>query len=83
MKSLIRRRSVVINGRKTSVTVEDAFWKSAKKIAKDHGTNLVDLISLIKVHHRSANLSSAIRVFVLEFYREGKLPSWASSSRRQ
>ena len=83
MKSLIRKHTVVINSRKTSITVEDAFWEALQEIATARGTSVANVISLIDAHHPNTNLSSAIRVTALEFYRDRKLPSWLRSGRHQ
>src|SRR6267154_2025152 len=83
MKSRIRKRAVVINGRKTSVSVEDAFWEPLKEIATARRTSVANVISLIEAHHQNTNRSSAIRVIVLEFYRDRKLPSWIRSGRHK
>ena len=69
MKSLVAKRSVILAGRKTSVSLEDAFWKAAKEIATGQGTTLSNLISSIDAERKHGNLSSAIRLFVLDFYR--------------
>jgi len=73
MISLVRRHSLVVNGRKTIVRLEDAFWEGLKEIASAHRTSVENLISLIEAHHADTNLSSAIRLTVLEFYRDGTL----------
>jgi predicted DNA-binding ribbon-helix-helix protein len=70
MKSLIIKRSIVIGGRKTSVSLEDAFWKSLRQIAHGRDETLSQLIASIDANRQFANLSSAIRLFVLEFYRD-------------
>ena len=64
----IRRRAVLIAGHRTSVSVEDAFWAAFKEIAAEDGTSLNRMITDID-EARSSNLSSAIRVFVLERLR--------------
>jgi len=69
VKSLVIKRSIVIKGRKTSVTLEDAFWKSLRGIADERGETLYQLISGIDANRKNANLSSALRIFVLEFYK--------------
>jgi predicted DNA-binding ribbon-helix-helix protein len=69
MKSLIVKRSIVIAGHKTSVSLEDAFWNAIKEIAIVRGTTLSNLISSIDAERERSNLSSAIRLFVLDFYR--------------
>jgi predicted DNA-binding ribbon-helix-helix protein len=69
MKSPVVKRSIVIAGHKTSVSLEDAFWKSLKEIAGKRGITLSDLVALIDTARRQGNLSSAIRLFVLDHYR--------------
>jgi len=83
MKSLIRKHSIVINGRAKSISIEDAFWEPLQEIATARGTSVANVISLIDAHHQNTNLSSAIRLTVLEFYRDQKLPSWISSGHHQ
>ena len=69
MKSSIVKRSIMIAGHKTSVSLEDAFWKGLKEIASSRDTSLSDLVAAIDSERRHNNLSSAIRLFVLDFYR--------------
>src|SRR5215469_3540138 len=69
MKSLVVKRSIVVAGHKTSVTIEDAFWNSMKEIASGRNITLSDLVTTIDSERRQGNLSSAIRLFVLDFYR--------------
>jgi predicted DNA-binding ribbon-helix-helix protein len=69
MKSLVKKRSVVIVGHKTSVSLEDAFWKSLKEIARERDMSSDEVISVIESERQHGNLSSAIRLFVLDFYR--------------
>jgi predicted DNA-binding ribbon-helix-helix protein len=68
MKSPIVKRSVVVAGHKTSVSLEDAFWNALKEIAGERQTKLSDLVALIASQRQHGNLSSAIRLFVLGFY---------------
>ena len=70
MKSSVVKRSVVLAGHKTSVSLEDAFWESLKEIAGSGNMSLSDLITAIDSGRHNGNLSSAIRLFVLNFYRE-------------
>jgi predicted DNA-binding ribbon-helix-helix protein len=70
MKSLVVKRSVVVAGHKTSVSLEDPFWKSLKEIATSREVSLSDLLAAIDSGRHHGNLSSAIRLFVLNFYRE-------------
>ena len=69
MKSPVVKRSVVIAGHKTSVSLEDAFWESLKEIAVQRQKSLSELIATINSERQHDNLSSAIRLFVLDFYR--------------
>jgi len=69
MKSPVVKRSIVIAGHKTSVSLEDAFWKALKEIAGAREITLSDLVASIDTDRRLGNLSSAIRLFVLDHYR--------------
>jgi len=69
MKSPVIKRSIVIAGHKTSVSLEDAFWKGLKEIAVGHDKTLSDLVAEIDTGRAHGNLSSAIRLFVLDHYR--------------
>jgi predicted DNA-binding ribbon-helix-helix protein len=69
MKSPVVKRSIVIAGHKTSVSLEDAFWKALKEIAGGRHMTLSDLVAVIDSKRQHGNLSSAIRLFVLDFYR--------------
>jgi predicted DNA-binding ribbon-helix-helix protein len=69
MKSPVVKRSIVIAGHKTSVSLEDAFWKGLKEIATSRDMTLSDLVATIDTDRRHGNLSSAIRLFVLDHYR--------------
>ena len=69
MKSSVVKRSIVIDGHKTSVSLEDAFWSDLKEIAHAQGATLSTLVAAIDKARQRANLSSAIRLFVLEYFR--------------
>ena len=69
MKSLVIKRSVVVAGHKTSVSLEDAFWKGLKEIAAERDVTLSELAGTIDAEREYGNLSSALRLFVLDFYR--------------
>jgi predicted DNA-binding ribbon-helix-helix protein len=75
MKSPVVKRSIVVAGHKTSVGIEDAFWKALKEIAADRSMTLSDLVSSIDAERRHGNLSSAIRVFVLDHFRNQTTPA--------
>ena len=63
------KRSVVVGGHKTSVSLEDAFWKGLKDIATRRGMTLSMQIDAIDSSRKTNNLSSAIRLFVLDHFR--------------
>jgi predicted DNA-binding ribbon-helix-helix protein len=64
------RRSIVRSGHKTSATLEDEFWEGLQEIAKEQGGTISQLIAKIDRERDLANLSSAIRMFVLRYYRD-------------
>ena len=70
MRSQVAKRSIVIAGHKTSVSIEAEFWNSLKEIARERGTTLGALVAAIDGNREHANLSSAIRLFVLGVYRD-------------
>jgi predicted DNA-binding ribbon-helix-helix protein len=73
MKSTIVKRSIVIDGHKTSVSLEDPFWTGLKTIAHAQQMTLSELVAKIDGTREQSNLSSAIRLFVLHHFRnEGK-----------
>lgn len=69
MKSKVVKRSIVIAGHKTSVSLEEAFWRGLKEIAVDRRMTLSDLVGAIDAERQHGNLSSAIRLFVLGHYQ--------------
>lgn len=69
MKSKVVKRSIVIAGHKTSVSLEDQFWESLKEIALENDKTLSDLVAEIDSGRAQGNLSSAIRLYVLDHVR--------------
>jgi predicted DNA-binding ribbon-helix-helix protein len=73
MSTTVVKRSIVIAGHRTSISLEDTFWKALKDIAKMRGETLSDIVAAIddarQDGNSNGNLSSAIRVFVLDHYR--------------
>ncbi len=61
----MKKRSVTISGHATSVTVEEPFWTELQSIAKAEGLPVNNLIAQIDEMALSSNLSSAIRIYVL------------------
>jgi predicted DNA-binding ribbon-helix-helix protein len=70
MKSPIIKRSVVIRGHKTSVSLEQPFWDAFRNIAESERISTSALLRKVDAERSQANLSSAIRVFVLRHVRE-------------
>ena len=77
MKSPIVKRTVRIHGHKTTVSVEDPFWSDLKKIAHTQHATISKVIADIDNARQHGNLSSAIRLFVLDQIRK---PSVAGAS---
>jgi len=69
MKSSIIKRSVNVNGHKTSISLEDAFWSEVKAIASEQHTTISELLTNIDRDRQASNLSSALRVFVLKHHQ--------------
>ena len=73
--STVKKRSVVIREHKTSISLEDGFWQSLKEIASSQKTAISELVNAIDSEREQTNLSSAIRLFVLNYYRMGAAPA--------
>jgi predicted DNA-binding ribbon-helix-helix protein len=69
MKSLVVKRSIVVHGHKTSVSLEDAFWQGLKEIALSQRTTLSNMVADIDARRQHGNLSSVIRLYVLDRLR--------------
>ena len=69
LNSAVKRRSTVIGGHKTSISLEDIFWASLREIARERATTVSKLIGLLDAARGVGNLSSTVRVFVLDHYR--------------
>lgn len=65
----VRKRSVMIGGHKTSVSLEDEFWDSIKEIAAEREQRLTELINVIAEGRDRSNLSSVLRLFALNHYK--------------
>jgi predicted DNA-binding ribbon-helix-helix protein len=64
------KRSIIIAGQRTSVSLEDNFREALREIARERGSTLSDLVASIKAQRRNGNLSSAMRLFVLNHVQE-------------
>jgi predicted DNA-binding ribbon-helix-helix protein len=69
-KSQVAKRSIILSGHKTSVSLEDPFWKGLKEIASKRNQTLSELVASIDTERQFGNLSSAVRLFVLNHYQE-------------
>ena len=79
MRSVVAKRSIVIDKHKTSVSLEDEFWQGLKEIAAERHLTLSELVSDIDSMRRQGNLSSALRLFVLSRYRDSAVTTDAAS----
>jgi predicted DNA-binding ribbon-helix-helix protein len=75
MDSTVKKRSIVIGRHKTSISLEDNFWTGLRQIARERATTASELIGMLDVERNGGNLSSAIRVFVLDHYRNYVTPN--------
>ena len=69
MPSPVLKRSVVLSGHKTSISLEEPFWQALREIATERGITTAALINSIASKRVEGNLSSALRVAVLEHFR--------------
>ena len=72
MKSAIIKRAIMIDGHKTSISLEDAFWSILMEIAHAEGATMSELVAKIDKTRKQGNLSSAVRLFVLDRVRNGQ-----------
>jgi predicted DNA-binding ribbon-helix-helix protein len=79
-KSLVIKRSIVVGGHKTSVSLEDDFWDALKEIAREHRVTLSDLVGSLDEQRQHRNLSSTLRLYVLNHYRQQKPAEAAETS---
>ncbi len=69
MKSPVVKHSVVVAGHKTSVSLEEAFWNGMKEISVERSMTLSELVGEIDTKRQQGNLSSAICLFVLDYFK--------------
>ena len=75
MKSPVVKRSIVVAGHKTSVSLEEAFWNGMKEISGERNMTLSELVGEIDSKRQQGNLSSAIRLFVLDHFKSRATPT--------
>ena len=83
MKSPVVKRSIVVAGHKTSVSLEEAFWNGMKEISGLRNMTLSELVGEIDNNRQQGNLSSAIRLFVLDYFRSRAMPAVPTDVRPQ
>jgi predicted DNA-binding ribbon-helix-helix protein len=83
MKTAVIKRSILINGKKTSVSLENEFWDALHEIAKYKNTTAAKLVGEIARQCRTVNLSSAIRVYVHKHFWSGEGRQNAAHSQTQ
>ena len=83
MKSPVVKRSIVVAGHKTSVSLEEAFWNGMKEISGLRNMTLSELVGEIDSNRQQGNLSSAIRLFVLDYFRTRAMPAAAPDAPRR
>jgi predicted DNA-binding ribbon-helix-helix protein len=69
MKSTVVKRSIILAGHKTSISLEEGFWEALKDIAGKQKQTISELITSIDADRSLGNLSSAARLFVLNHYQ--------------
>jgi len=80
MPTTVKKRSVVVGGHRTSISLEQAFWEALQQMASRDGKTINQMVSDIDAA-RSGNLSSAIRVWILDRAKEGLLQPSGTADR--
>jgi predicted DNA-binding ribbon-helix-helix protein len=83
MKSPVVKRSIVVAGHKTSVSIEEAFWNGMKEISALRNMTLSELVGEIDGNRQRGNLSSAIRLFVLDYFKNRAVAAAAPADANQ
>ena len=83
MKSAVVKRSIVVAGHKTSVSIEEAFWNGTKEISALRNMTLSKLVGEIDGNRQRGNLSSAIRLFVLDYFKNRAVAAAAPADANQ
>jgi predicted DNA-binding ribbon-helix-helix protein len=82
MKSAVRKHSIYIRRRKTSISMEDDFWFGLLEIAVAQKTTVPALVARIDANRKTVNFSSAIRMFVFRFFKAHRKPKSRRRKRR-
>jgi predicted DNA-binding ribbon-helix-helix protein len=78
----IKPRTATLSGHKTSFRLEDGFWAALEEIALQRALSVNKLVADINDRRSHANLSSVIRLFVLEHYRRLAKKKLSTKQRR-
>ena len=70
MGSTIVKRSIQVERRKTSVSLEDAFWRALKQIAAERRITISELITIVSRTRQKGNLSSHLRLLILDYFKK-------------
>ena len=65
----MKKRSITLAGHKTSIALEDEFWKALREIAAQNRLSLTEQIAQIDSTRKNANLTSSLRVFILLYFK--------------
>lgn len=82
MSTTVKKRSVMVGGHRTSISLESAFWEALVRLAAAEGKTIAEMVSDIDAA-RTGNLSSAIRVWILERAQQGLLKPDQTAAERK
>jgi predicted DNA-binding ribbon-helix-helix protein len=69
MQDIPKKRSLTLKGHRTSISLEDAFWSALNDIANKQTKSISELVEIIDENRGEAGLSSTIRIYILQYYR--------------
>ena len=69
MQDIPKKRSLTLKGHRTSISLEDAFWAALNDIAGKQTKSISELVESIDENRGEAGLSSTIRIYILQYYR--------------
>jgi predicted DNA-binding ribbon-helix-helix protein len=70
------KRSIVVSGKRTSVSLEDSFWSGLKAIARMENMTIEKYIEQINLHRKTPNLSSNLRIAILAYFLKNGRSEW-------
>ncbi|MGN0929878.1 MAG: ribbon-helix-helix domain-containing protein [Alphaproteobacteria bacterium] len=66
---MLEKHSITLMGHKTSISIEREFWEELQKISKAQNKSINEIISSIDIGKHNGNLSSSIRVFIIQYLK--------------